>query len=123
MGFVVKTLLVEDNPDTLNMLVFYFTIEGFQVISAEDGEEGLQKALIEKPDLIFTDICMPKLDGIELITQLREHPEFQSTKIVVYSALGHKRAYQAMQVGADLVVDKLMPLDLVSKAVKDLFAA
>jgi two-component system, OmpR family, alkaline phosphatase synthesis response regulator PhoP len=121
MGPVVKALLIEDNPDTLDLLVFYFTTEGFQVICAQDGEEGLRKAFIEKPDLIFTDICMPKLDGIELITQLRKHADFQETKIVVYSTLDNKIAAQAIQIGADLVVDKLMPLDLLSQAVKELF--
>jgi two-component system alkaline phosphatase synthesis response regulator PhoP len=121
MGPVVKALLIEDNPDTLDLLVFYFTTEGFQVISAQDGQDGLRKAFIEKPDLIFTDICMPNLDGIELITRLRKHADFQETKIVVYSTLDNKIASQAIQIGADLVVDKLMPLDLLSQAVKELF--
>jgi CheY-like chemotaxis protein len=91
------------------------------VISAQDGQDGLRKAFIEKPDLIFTDICMPNLDGIELITRLRKHADFQETKIVVYSTLDNKIASQAIQIGADLVVDKLMPLDLLSQAVKELF--
>jgi two-component system, OmpR family, alkaline phosphatase synthesis response regulator PhoP len=120
MGPVIKALLVEDDADTLSLLVYYFTIEGFQVICAEDGQEGLRKAFIEKPDLIFTDICMPNLDGIELISLLRKHPDFQETKIVAYSTLENEMASQALQVGADLVVDKLMPLDLISQAVKDL---
>jgi two-component system, OmpR family, alkaline phosphatase synthesis response regulator PhoP len=120
MGHVVKVLLVEDNPDTLNLLVFYFSAQGFHVIRAENGEEGLHKAHTEKPDLIFTDICMPNLDGIELITRLRKHPDFQDTKIVAYSTLESNIASQATQAGADLVLDKLMPLDLISEAVKDL---
>jgi DNA-binding response OmpR family regulator len=67
-----KILLIEDDAPLRNVLRDKFTIEGFDVIDAKDGEEGLAKALSEHPDLIMLDIILPKMDGITMLKKLRE---------------------------------------------------
>ncbi|HYJ46376.1 MAG TPA: response regulator, partial [Pyrinomonadaceae bacterium] len=61
-----KILVVEDNLDTRELIHLYLTGEGFNVITAADGREGLYLARAEKPNLIITDLNMPHLDGIAL---------------------------------------------------------
>jgi DNA-binding response OmpR family regulator len=67
-----KILIVEDDEDFLSILKTKFTAEGFSVVTAKDGEEGIRVAEKEKPDLIFTDVLMPKMDGITMAKKLKE---------------------------------------------------
>ena len=82
----VKILIVDDNPDTRQLLHFLLDLEEFPVITAEDGEEGLEKAKDEKPDLIITELSMPYMNGVEMIEQIRSDSELAHTPIVVYTA-------------------------------------
>lgn len=78
-------LVVDDNPD---MRIFEAGILGrkYRVISAADGAEGLQKALVNIPDLIVSDIMMPRMDGEQMVHELRRHPELADTPIIVITA-------------------------------------
>ena len=67
-----KILIVEDEEIMLKALVEKFSSEGFEVVQAIDGEEGLKKALCEKPDIILLDILLPKMDGMAVLKKLRE---------------------------------------------------
>lgn len=67
-----KILIVEDDEDFLNVLNTKFSDEGFLVVLAKDGEEGLAQVQKEKPDLIILDILMPKLGGIDLAKKIKE---------------------------------------------------
>ena len=67
-----KILIVEDDKDILFILETQFTNEGFSVVVAVDGEEGLRAAEKEKPDLIISDILIPKIDGIEMAKKIKE---------------------------------------------------
>jgi DNA-binding response OmpR family regulator len=71
---VIET--VEDDASLLSVLNEKFTLEGFSVLKAKDGEEGLAVALREHPDLIMLDILMPKMDGIEMMARLRQANEW-----------------------------------------------
>jgi CheY-like chemotaxis protein len=83
----MKTILIVDDEfgiaDTLTDIL---TDEGYRVVKAPDGQEGLAKALSEKPDLALVDVMMPVLDGAQMIRQLRQHPEHGATKVVLMSA-------------------------------------
>lgn len=68
-----KILIVEDDKDFLFILQVNFRNEGFFVITAKDGQEGLDLAAKEKPDLILLDILMPKMDGIEVAKQIKKN--------------------------------------------------
>ncbi len=67
-----KILIVEDDEDFLFILQKKFTVEGFSIVIAKDGQEGISVAEKEKPDLIFSDILMPKVDGVTMAKKIRE---------------------------------------------------
>ncbi len=77
-----KILLIEDDPNALEMLRFRFTKAGYDVSEALDGDEGLLKAL-RKPDLIFLDIRLPKIDGWELCRMLKQEPRTKDIPIIM----------------------------------------
>lgn len=107
-----KLLIVEDNPLIREMYAVALGDAGFSVIMAEDGYTGLDCARRELPDLIITDVEMPNLDGIQMIQRLRQEPELQCTPILVLSALHTGRLLQAVDVGANEVMQK--PVQLIS---------
>jgi two-component system, OmpR family, sensor histidine kinase VicK len=78
-------LVVEDNPE-MNEFISQSLRSEYHVISASDGQEGLEKALLFQPSLIVSDIMMPKVSGVEMITQLRKRPEMLETPILLLSA-------------------------------------
>lgn len=71
-----KILIVEDEVTLLKILADKFTLEGFQVYEAKNGEEGLARALKEHPHLILLDLLMPKMNGITILRKLRETNEW-----------------------------------------------
>jgi PAS domain S-box-containing protein len=78
-------LVVEDNPDMNTYLAAALT-DTYRVESAFNGEDGLKKALALKPDLILSDLMMPKMSGDQMVTALRQHPEMAATPIVLLTA-------------------------------------
>jgi two-component system chemotaxis response regulator CheY len=101
-----KILVVEDTLDMREVLHLYLKTEGFDVVTASDGREGLYMARAERPDLIITDLHMPNLDGISLIKELRAEPEFKDLPIIVFTAFGHEERDNAIKAGANRAVDK-----------------
>lgn len=112
-----KILIVDDEPDILDILKYILDKEGFKVRKAKNGEEAIAKAYEEKPDLILLDIMMPKKDGIEVCRQLRSDKKFNDTFIVFLTA--RKEEYSEVagfDVGADdYVVKPIKPRSLVSR--------
>jgi len=82
-----KVLLVDDEEDILTMLQSRLTTEGYSVLTARDGVEGLSVAKTWKPDLIILDILMPKMDGTEMSGVLKENPETQNIPILFLTVL------------------------------------
>jgi two-component system, cell cycle response regulator DivK len=81
-----KILVVEDNEDSRELVVKVLKNKGYQVTAAVDGEEAVEKAIAEKPDLILLDISLPKLDGYEVAKKLKSLAEFQEIPIVALTA-------------------------------------
>jgi DNA-binding response OmpR family regulator len=79
--------VVEDDKPLLSVLTERFNAEGFKVISAITGEEGLDLALKNKPDLILLDIVMPKMDGITMLKKLRQDPWGKKAKVILLTNL------------------------------------
>lgn len=118
-----KTILVvEDNADAREMLSFILTAEGYSVTTAEDGQQGLDKVWGEPPDLIITDIDMPKLDGIEMIKRLRAESESRAMPIVVMSAFGSGVIKDALDAGASRSSPKPMQVRSLLSLVRQLLA-
>lgn len=90
MAGLQKILLVEDNPELRNLYQLFLTEYGYTITTAIDGEDGLAKAKETKPELIFLDVMMPKLDGFQVLKKLRHEKEYgcTNTKIVLLTNLG-----------------------------------
>ncbi len=82
-----KILIVEDELALLYALASQFSKKQFQVFEAVDGEEGLEKALAEQPDLILLDLLMPKKDGMSMLKDLRKHPWGKNAKVIILTNL------------------------------------
>lgn len=81
-----KILLIEDYSDTRELLSVMLRQKGYTVFEAEDGLQGVMKALVTSPDLIILDLALPEMDGIEVARRLHETPELSKVPIFVVSA-------------------------------------
>ena len=84
----IKILLVDDEPDILEIVGYNLSAEGYQVITADNGVKAVKKAKKEKPHLIILDVMMPEMDGIEACEAIRKVPELSSTIITFLTARG-----------------------------------
>lgn len=113
----VKILVVDDEPDILEFIQYNLVREGFEVLTATDGSEGLKIAEREKPDLIVLDIMMPKMDGVELCRNLRSKRQFDQTLIAFLTAREEDYSQiAALDVGGDDYITKpIRPRVFVSR--------
>lgn len=81
-----KILVVDDNQDSRELVVKVLKNKGYQMIEAVDGEDALEKALAEQPDLVLMDISIPKIDGYEVTRRLKSREDFKKTAIVALTA-------------------------------------
>lgn len=112
-----KILLIDDEQDILEILSYNLEKEGYEVHTATNGKEGIEKAREMVPDLILLDVMMPEKDGIETCEDLRKIPELQKTLIVFLSARSEEFSQLAgFQAGAnDYIVKIIKPKVLISK--------
>jgi two-component system alkaline phosphatase synthesis response regulator PhoP len=112
-----KILIADDEPDILEILQYNLAAEGYQVVTAKDGDEALEKARNFNPELIVLDIMMPKKNGIEVCNMLRMQPAFGETLIIFLTALSdEKNQIHGLETGADDYVSKpISPKVLVSR--------
>ncbi|MFN2506419.1 MAG: response regulator transcription factor [Acidimicrobiales bacterium] len=112
-----KVLVIDDDPVILELLRVNFEIEGFDVVSAGDGREGLEKALSEQPDVILSDIMMPRLDGLQLLSELKRGPRTRNFPVILLSAKAQNaEVQQGLDLGADDYVTKPFdPLELIDR--------
>ncbi|HKA16733.1 MAG TPA: response regulator [Blastocatellia bacterium] len=101
-----KILVVDDSDDTREMMAKLLELESFTVVTAEDGSAGLDTADAERPDLIITDVNMPKMNGIEMIKRLREQDGFATVPIMAITAYGNGVAKEALEAGANRAATK-----------------
>ena len=116
-----KILVVEDDPDERELLETLLKLSGFDVVVAADGQEGFERARTELPDLVITDISMPRLNGLELIRQLRAMQEFKKLPIISVTSHGNERAVEAFKAGASRSLARPIENDLLVHFVDDLF--
>jgi CheY-like chemotaxis protein len=82
-----KVLIAEDNPDSLEIITFQMEMMGYSVIAAKHGQEAVEKAVEEEPQLIVMDIMMPKMDGREATRIIRSNPKTQNIPILASTVL------------------------------------
>ncbi|PUB30992.1 two-component system alkaline phosphatase synthesis response regulator PhoP [Elizabethkingia sp. YR214] len=112
-----KILLIDDEPDILELLSYNLTKEGYLVETAKNGVEGIEKAKELIPDMILLDVMMPEKDGIETCQDLRNVKELEKTLIIFLSARGEEFSQLAgFQAGAnDYITKVIKPKVLISK--------
>jgi two-component system alkaline phosphatase synthesis response regulator PhoP len=112
-----KILIVDDEPDILELIEYNLKKEGYQVFLASNGQEGISVAKKVHPDLIILDIMMPKMDGIEACRLMRAIPEFKNTFMVFLTARSEEYSEIAgFNVGADDYIAKpIKPRALISR--------
>ena len=105
-------LIVEDDPDILKLLDTTLTFRGYRVITAHNGQEGLQVVQGERPAIVIADIMMPKLDGFGLVHRLRINPETRDIPVVFITAtyVAPEDREFALNIGATRFIQK--PVDL-----------
>jgi DNA-binding response OmpR family regulator len=110
-----KVLVVDDEKAIVKLIEVNLRLEDFHVVTAADGIEALERLREERPDLIILDIMMPRMDGWEVLRQVREDQEFMDVPVVVLTARTHNDdVIQGWQLGADEYITKpFSPIALV----------
>lgn len=112
-----KVLVVDDEKDILQIVKYNLELHGYEVMTAENGVEAIEKTKIFRPDLILLDIMMPHKDGIQTCIELRSNPEYDNTLIIFLTALSDERSeIRGLELGADDYMAKpIKPKLLVSR--------
>ena len=113
----MTVLVIDDDPVIVKLLRVNFELEGFNVISAGDGREGLEKARNERPDVVISDIMMPTMNGLELVSTLKSDPNTADLPVLLLSAKAQLADVQrGFELGADDYVTKPFdPIELIDK--------
>jgi len=119
-----KILVVDDESDLVEMLSIRLEANNYQVIAASDGQEGLDKARSESPDLIILDLMLPKLDGYQVCRMLKSDERYKQIPIVIFTARAQESDIKAgNEAGADAYITKpfepAILLDKVSQLLEE----
>jgi len=110
-------LVMDDDPVIQKLLTVNFEMEGYRVVTAGDGVEGLERVKEHQPDIVLVDIMMPRMDGFEVLHRLKDDPATASIPVVVLSAKAQATDIQTgVEAGADDYITKPFdPLELLDK--------
>ena len=113
----MTVLVIDDDPVILELLRVNFEIEGFDVITATDGDEGLERAQAERPDVVISDIMMPRRDGLQLLNDLKSGAATSDLPVILLSAKAQKSEVQeGLDLGADDYITKPFdPIKLIDR--------
>ena len=118
---MAKILLVEDDKSLREIYGVRLLAEGYDIVSAGDGEEALAAAIKERPDLILSDVMMPKISGFDMLDILRSTPETKDIKVIIMTALSSEdQRIRGESLGADVyLVKSQVGIEDVVKSIKD----
>ncbi len=117
-----KVLIADDEPDIVEILKYNLEKEGYEVITAKDGDEAIDKAKHTRPDLVILDIMMPRKNGVEVCEILRAQPIFKDTLILFLTALSDETTQiKGLTTGADDYVSKPVSPQIFLSKVASLF--
>ena len=118
----LSVLVVDDDPVILRLLQVNFELEGIGVVTAVDGDEGLKLAQSDPPDLVISDIMMPRVNGLELLAALRSSPDTASMPVILLSAKAQVADVQrGLELGADDYVTKPFSIGELVARIKAIF--
>lgn len=114
-----KILIVDDNEDSRDLVVKVLKNRGYQMVEAVDGEDALEKAESENPDIILLDISIPKLDGYEVTRRLKSREKFRNIPIIALTAHAMKGDKEkALQAGYDGYISKPISIHELPEQIK-----
>ncbi len=113
-----KVLVVDDEPFICRSLSFVLRKENYEVFEARNGEEALEAIRTHRPDLVFLDVMMPKVNGFEVTRQVKSDPELKNTKIILLTAKGQDSDRETgRKLGADDYMTKpFSPTKILERA-------
>lgn len=107
-----RILVVDDDPRLLHVVSMYLSIEGYEVDTAPNGEEGLQHLEAARPDLVILDVMMPGIDGLEACRRIKSNPETRHIPVVLFTALSRTDDVESGRAaGANRFINK--PFSLI----------
>ena len=111
-----KILVCDDERHIVRLIQVNLERQGYQVTTAFDGKEGLEKIRSEKPDLVVLDVMMPYMDGFEVLKSLRREPETEAIPVIMLTAKAQdKDVFEGYHYGADMYLTKpFNPMELVT---------
>lgn len=119
-----RVLLAEDHPGTIEVMQTELEVLGYEVVVAQDGQEAVEKAATESPDLIVMDIIMPKLDGFQATARIRENPRTRDIPILAATALARPGDREkCLESGCDGYIAKPFTHRQLGAAIDRLFEA
>jgi two-component system alkaline phosphatase synthesis response regulator PhoP len=117
-----RILVADDEPDILEIISYNLSREGYEIYTAKNGQEAIDKAKATNPDLIILDVMMPKKTGMEACQALRALPQFQKTLIIFLTAMSDESSQiRGLELGADDYVSKPISTKVLVSRVNALF--
>lgn len=117
-----RILIADDEPDILEIISYNLTKEGYEVYTAKNGQDAIDKAKVILPDLVILDVMMPKKTGMEACQALRNLPQFQKTLIIFLTAMSDESSQiRGLEIGADDYVNKPISTKVLISRVNALF--
>lgn len=112
----LKILVCDDERHIVRLIQVNLERQGYNVVTAYDGKEGLEKIKAERPNLVVLDVMMPYMDGFEVLKTLRKDPEFENLPVIMLTAKAQdKDVFEGYHYGADMYLTKpFNPMELVS---------
>ena len=122
MSKIPKILVVDDDPDIVEILRYNLSLGGYDVKSAFNGKEAIKKAKIFLPEIILLDVMMPEMDGIEACSLIKEIPSLVNTRIIFLSARSEDYTQlSAFDAGADDYISKPVKPKILLKKIESIF--
>ncbi len=118
-----KILVIDDQPEFVKMIAIRLKANGYQVITAKDGQEGVNKIQSEMPDLVVSDLAMPYITGNVLVRIVKQSEKFKHIPVIILSAFVQEKMKNGVEVPADLYLPKPFKAEELLQAIQKLLAA
>lgn len=116
-----RILLIDDEKDLAGVVTLRLETAGYEVVVAYDGQEGIQKARKEKPDLIISDLMLPKIDGYKICRMLKFDEKYRNIPIILFTAKAQEEDIKlGKEVGADAYIAKPFEPQVLLDKIKEL---